>query len=106
MNTQPATARAASIPAPTEPPESASAPSVSPRIDDVLGAEDEQEREPDADRGDDLGRDPRLDHAPEDVDAERADDRADDDEDHPGRPRSRWASARCPTSVSAHGAPR
>jgi hypothetical protein len=33
MNTQPATARAASIPAPTEPPERASAPSASPRID-------------------------------------------------------------------------
>ena len=33
MNTQPATASAASIPAPTDPPDRTSAPSVSPRIE-------------------------------------------------------------------------
>ena len=61
MKTQPPTASAASIAAPTEPPESASAPRVSPRIETVLLAEDEQQREPDPDRGEDLGGDPGLD---------------------------------------------
>ena len=73
MNTQPATASAASMPAPTEPPDSSSAPSVCVEDRDVLRAEDEQQRESDADRGDDLGGDSGLDHAAQDVDALRPD---------------------------------
>ena len=55
MKTQPPTASAASMPAPTEPPDSASAPSVCVEEREVLLAEDEQQREPDPDRRDDLG---------------------------------------------------
>ena len=50
---------------------------------DVLGAEDEQQRQADADRGKDLGGDPCPDHAAEDGDTLRADRRAHEDEDHP-----------------------
>ena len=65
MNTHPPTASAASMPAPTDPPDSASAPSVCVEEREVLDAEDEQQGESDPERGDDLGGDPDLDDEPE-----------------------------------------
>ena len=73
----------------------------------VLLAEGEQEREPDADRGDDLGGDARRDRATRGRPMpKRAGQRADDDEPMPVDDDRRWPSARCPRSVSAQGAPR
>ena len=71
------------MPARVEPPESASAPSVCVRIETSCVAEDEQQREPDADRGDDLGGDPGPDHRDRAGSTPSAPDRrADENEDH------------------------
>ena len=59
MNTQPPTASAASIAASTEPPESASAPSVSPRIERACSRKASSSADRDPDRGQHLGRDAR-----------------------------------------------
>ena len=84
MNTQPPTASAASIPALTEPSDSASAPSVCVEQREVLRAERQQQRDADADGGDRLGADPELDRAAEHLHPERAHERADEDEHHAG----------------------
>jgi MMPL family len=50
---------------------------------DVLRPEDEQQRDPDPERGHDLGRDPHPDRGAQQPEAERARRRAHDDEQHP-----------------------
>ena len=73
---------------------------------DVLVAEDEQQREPDPDRRDRLGRDPGLDRAAEHVDAQRADDRADEQRGSSPSATIAFGVGSMPASVSAQGAPR
>ena len=85
MNTQPPTASAASMPAPTDPSESVLGAESLREDGEGLRAEDEQERQSDPDRRNDLGSDAGLDHTAEHVDPECADGRADEHENHPGR---------------------
>ena len=94
------------MPAPTDPPESASAPSVCVRMEKSCVAEDEQERQPDPDRRDRLGRDPGPDRAAEHVDPECADDRADERREPSPVATIAFAVGVMPNRVSAHGAPR
>ena len=78
-------------------------PSVSRQDREVLLAKGEQQGQPDADRGDDLGRDARLHHPAQHPDPERSRQRADDHEDHPRRARARWACGSMPSEGQRPG---